>query len=132
VLIEPARPGGYVVKIRSGRVLTVPELGGLADLGVSAALDGELVTGTGRMDDIYAFAPALATRRRRTPVTFVAFDAVYVDGEDLTGRAHVVRRAVLEGLGFAGPAGRRCRAGRERTQRCCWKRTRSRTWRACW
>jgi bifunctional non-homologous end joining protein LigD len=103
VLIDPGRPGGYVVKSRSGRVLTVPELGGLADLGVSVALDGELVTGAGRMDDFYALAPALAARRRRTPVTFVAFDAVYVDGEDLTGRPYVQRRAVLEGLEFAGP-----------------------------
>jgi bifunctional non-homologous end joining protein LigD len=38
------------------------------------------------------------------PVTFAAFDVLYLDGETVTRRPYVERRALLEGLMLTGPA----------------------------
>jgi bifunctional non-homologous end joining protein LigD len=46
----------------------------------------------------------LSRGRARTPVTFAAFDVLYLDGETVTGKPYLERRALLEGLGLTGPA----------------------------
>jgi bifunctional non-homologous end joining protein LigD len=38
------------------------------------------------------------------PVTFAAFDVLYLDGETVTRQPYVERRALLEGLGLTGTA----------------------------
>ena len=75
-------------------------------------LDGELVACHGRPFDFYGLAlrlssnaPASVARSRaRMPVTFAAFDVLYLDGETVTRQPYVERRALLEGLGLTGPA----------------------------
>lgn len=88
--------------------VTFPELHGLA--GRDLLLDGEVVAFA---DGIPSFA-ALAERmhvssaRRagqlaeRTPVTYLVFDVMRLDGRDLAREPLSVRREVLEGLGLAG------------------------------
>ncbi len=115
--VEPKRDGWralvYVdervtVRTRSGRLITesVPELAGLSDVlgGRQALIDGELVAGQGRPCDFYRLAPSLASRRTRSPVTFVAFDVLYLDGDSLLDRPYADRRRLLEDLGLVGPA----------------------------
>jgi ATP-dependent DNA ligase len=92
-----------VARTRTGRRLDLPKLRPLAELGLAVALDGELVAGAGRMPNFYAVAPSVALRRRTTPMTFVAFDITYLDG-DLTGHGYEERRSALEALEFSGPA----------------------------
>jgi bifunctional non-homologous end joining protein LigD len=43
-------------------------------------------------------------RREEAPVTYLAFDLLYLDGESLTERPYTERRELLEGLGLAGEA----------------------------
>jgi ATP-dependent DNA ligase len=38
------------------------------------------------------------------PVTFAAFDVLYLDGETVTRRPYLERRALLEGIGLTGTA----------------------------
>ena len=40
----------------------------------------------------------------QVPVTFVAFDLLYLEGEDLTGRPLVERKGLLDDLHLVGPA----------------------------
>jgi bifunctional non-homologous end joining protein LigD len=66
-------------------------------------LDGELVTGGGRLTDFYRVGPTLA-RRRPVPghsITFAAFDVLWWDGTLMTRRSYAARRAVLDSLGLA-------------------------------
>ena len=75
-------------------------------------LDGELVARQGRPFEFYGLAPrlsahapaAVACRLARMPVTFAAFDVLYLDGETVTRQPYVERRALLEGLDLTGPA----------------------------
>ena len=46
---------------------------------------------------------AVEQRRRQTPVDFVAFDLVHLDGRDLRAAPYSERRELLAGLGFDGP-----------------------------
>jgi bifunctional non-homologous end joining protein LigD len=99
---------------RSGVEVTVayPEL---ALLGVGlpdAVLDGEMVVLTrgGRpsfttlAERMHVRDPARAARLAATlPATYMIFDLLRLDGEDLTGRPYAERRRRLEGLGLAGP-----------------------------
>src|SRR5438128_1469308 len=108
--------GDLTVRTRHGHNVTTsaPELAPMvtALAGRSVVLDGELVARQGRPFDFYGLAPRLsarapasvARRRARTPVTFVAFDVLYLDGETVTGKSYVERRALLERLGLTGPA----------------------------
>ena len=41
---------------------------------------------------------------RQVPVTFVAFDLLHIDGQDLTGLPLVERKQLLDELGLVGPA----------------------------
>ncbi|HEY4854796.1 MAG TPA: non-homologous end-joining DNA ligase [Streptosporangiaceae bacterium] len=106
--------GGLRLVSRNGRDMTraYPELAELAELAGQAGarrmvLDGEIV----------AFArgrPSFAGLQRRMvarepapylvaafAVTYLAFDIMYLDGQQLAGRPYVERRAILEALGLA-------------------------------
>lgn len=100
--------GALEVRTRTGRPVwdTVPELAGLLD-GVarpSVVLDGELVAHSGSPSSFYRLGrdggPAL---RSAVPLTFVAFDVLWLDG-DVTGCPYEHRRGLLEELELAGPA----------------------------
>jgi bifunctional non-homologous end joining protein LigD len=106
---------GLKVRTRSGRQVSdsLPELTGLVDAmcGRSAILDGELVTCVDDKIDFYSLLPRLAhTGRmarwaaREVPVTFVAFDLLHLDGEDLTCRPLVERKQLLDELQLVGPS----------------------------
>jgi bifunctional non-homologous end joining protein LigD len=80
---------------------------GIEALAVSGRvlLDGELVAGAGRASDFYALAPRLAgaPRRSAAPVSFWAFDLLWLDGDLLIDRPYAERRQALEHLHLAGP-----------------------------
>jgi bifunctional non-homologous end joining protein LigD len=78
-------------------------------------LDGELVVfdADGRPDrerlarrDKPGSDSAVRRRARGDPATYVIYDLLYLDGEDLTGAPYKRRRALLEDLGLDGPAWR--------------------------
>lgn len=99
---------------RSGRRIegSVPELAGLIDVvGThSMVLDGELVAGDGGPDSFYRLGGRLAAStptgvargRARAPLTFVAFDVLWLDGQLLVSQPYRVRRRLLESLKLAG------------------------------
>jgi bifunctional non-homologous end joining protein LigD len=107
--------GALKVRTRSGRQVSdsLPELEGLVDVlgGRPAVLDGELVAAPDGKLDFYSLRPRMAhTGRmarwaaREVPVTFVAFDLLHLDGEDLTGRPLLERKRLLDELHVVGPA----------------------------
>ncbi len=114
-LVFMAGDGGIRIRSRTGRDLTasVPELAGLAGaVGADAILDGELVVlGADARPDFYALGPRLAcTRpssiaraRRVAPVSFLAFDVLWLRGEALAPFPYRHRREVLESLSLVGP-----------------------------
>ncbi|MDQ3641322.1 MAG: hypothetical protein M3450_07630 [Actinomycetota bacterium] len=108
---------GLRIRTRAGRDVTgcFPELAPMAEAlrAPSAILDGELVVaGAGGRPDFYALTtrlaasrpPTVARLRRATPVTFVAFDLLWLDGELLIHRPFWERRQLLVALGVAGAA----------------------------
>jgi bifunctional non-homologous end joining protein LigD len=107
VTVDPALPGGVVVRTRRGHAITdsVAGVEALAGLGRRLVLDGELVAGAGTATDFYGLLPRIARRRHAgpAPVTFWAFDLLWVDDEPLLGRPYLERRARLEELPLAGP-----------------------------
>ncbi|MEV0143041.1 non-homologous end-joining DNA ligase [Streptomyces globisporus] len=110
--------GTILLRARSGTDITAayPEVLPLADaLGArSAVLDGEVVAldDQGRSDFErlqqrmgLVGSPAKAARvAARVPAHLMLFDVVHLDGRFLTGLPYAERRALLEGLGLAGPA----------------------------
>lgn len=94
------------VRTRGGHDLELPELSSLVEVGLRLVLDGELVAAAGRMNDFYAVAPTVAQRRRtrRPPLSFAAFDVLWLDGHDTTGLPYLQRRRLLEQLGLDGCA----------------------------
>ncbi len=103
--------GKVTVRTRTGRDVTsvLPELAGLTDALTdrTVVLDGELIVGAGRARDFYGLTPRMTHGPRRAGsgcrVTFVAFDVLHLDGRDVCSQPYVERRALLEGLGLAGP-----------------------------
>ncbi len=106
--------GDLVLTSRKGTGITVryPEVARLPDglTGHDAVVDGEIVLldAAGRPD-----FGALQSRMHRTgpevprlaaarPVSYLVFDLLAWDGEDLTARPYAERRARLDGLGLAG------------------------------
>ena len=75
------------VRTRTGRDITeyVDNLQALADLGRRFVLDGELVAESGRAGDFYRLGPNLRSSSRRD-ITFVAFDLLVLDDDNLCGR----------------------------------------------
>lgn len=106
VLADPGRPGGVVVRTRRGHVITesVPGIEALARIGQSLVLDGELVAGAGRASEFYALMPRIGNRGQKStiPVSFWAFDVLWLDGELLVDRPYADRRAMLEDLPLGG------------------------------
>jgi bifunctional non-homologous end joining protein LigD len=105
---------GRKVRTRAGRQVSdsLPELAGLADAlsGRSAILDGVIALVDGAVD-FYAMAPRMLYTGRQArwaatqvPVTFVAFDLLHLDGQDLTSRPLVERKQLLDDLQLVGPA----------------------------
>jgi bifunctional non-homologous end joining protein LigD len=107
--------GGLKVRTRSGRQVSssLPELEGLVDTlhGHTAILDGDLVACVDGAVDCYALAPRMMhTGRmarwaaREVPVTFVAFDLLHLDGEDVMGWPLLERKRLLDELHLVAPA----------------------------
>jgi bifunctional non-homologous end joining protein LigD len=110
VVVDPGRPGGVVVRTRRGHAITsaVPGMACLAELGRRMVLDGELVAGAGTAADFYGLLPHLVGRRRPgppAPVSFWAFDLLWIDDELLLDRPYVERRERLEDLRMSGQCG---------------------------
>ncbi len=99
--------GDVRVWTRRGHDLTarLPELAELADVvdDFPVVLDGELVAGQGRASDFYSVLSGVAARRRRVPLTFVAFDVLTFVGP-VIDQPYAKRRALLDDLDLHGPA----------------------------
>jgi bifunctional non-homologous end joining protein LigD len=97
--------GRVAVRTPPGHDITgsVPGIEALAAGGHDLLLDGELMAGAEWPSDVYAPAPRLAGRSRRpaTPVSFWAFDLLWLDGELLVDRPYLERRTTLEELPIA-------------------------------
>ena len=99
--------GALRLHARSGRDVTraYPELAGLATL-PGAVVDGEIVVLAGGVPSFEALAERMHVRdgararllAARSPVTFMAFDLLVLDGADLTRRPLDERRTALESL----------------------------------
>jgi bifunctional non-homologous end joining protein LigD len=94
---------------RPGReiALSLPELAPLVDVvPPGTVLDGELVAGSGRAWSFYRLGPLVASNpaRRRSPLAFAAFDLLASGTTRVMDLPYEERRALLEGLAFAGPA----------------------------
>ena len=91
----------------------MPELAAAAAAldGHQVVLDGELIAGDGLPPSFYRLggrmaasgALAIERGRRSTPVTFVAFDLLWLDGRFVLGDSYRQRRVALDALEFAGP-----------------------------
>ena len=88
----------------------------LARLGRRLVLDGELVADAGRAGDFYRLGPNLRSSGRRD-ITFVAFDLLVLDDENLCARPYSERRQMLEELDLNGPGWCTIRAARRSTRR---------------
>ena len=83
-----------------------PELAGLHDrlVATNAVLDGEIIALENGIPSFQALQHRMHLRRpadverasRSAPVTFMAFDLLYLDGEDLTGRPLDERQGLLD------------------------------------
>ncbi len=115
--IAYCRPGRVELKTRNLNEVTrqYPEVRRLSrQLGArDAVLDGELVAfdEEGRPSferlqrRIHQTAESVVRRRMKShPVTYVAFDLLYLDGRDLRAEPYVRRRELLEGLELNGPS----------------------------
>jgi bifunctional non-homologous end joining protein LigD len=92
------------LRVRSHRGWDMTELvPELAALPVSAILDGELVAfDPDGAPDFALICERMLMRRTGIRVTYMAFDLLTLDGQDLTGAPYVERRAQLEALGLNG------------------------------
>jgi bifunctional non-homologous end joining protein LigD len=106
------------VRLRSRTLLDVstqyPELQGLAEAlpRRQAILDGEVVALDGRGRASFELVQGrlgvtqravAAARAERTPIVYMMFDLLYLDGHDTTGLPYEERRGLLESLGLEGP-----------------------------
>ncbi len=111
--------GELMLRSRNDRDITrsYPELAPLGPVLAArdAVLDGEIVAFDAagrpsfeRLQERMHVDGAGAARERaaRTPVTYVIFDLLQLDGVAVLDRAYVERRALLEGLGLHGDAWR--------------------------
>ena len=110
VVVDPGLPGRVALRTRRGHGITsaVPGIEALAEIGHRVVLDGELVAGAGTAGDFYGLLPHLVGRRHPgppAPVSFWAFDLLWIDGEPLLDRPYLERRQRLEELHLTGPCG---------------------------
>lgn len=114
-IVVLASPDGVVVTNRRGGEITgtYPELAGMAEALAphSVVLDGEVVafnekgqTSFQRLQRRMHVIKPPARLLADTPVAFVAFDVLWLDGELLVDRPQTERRQVLDGLGIKGRA----------------------------
>ena len=114
-VIAVVEPAGVVLTNRRGGEITdtYPELSGLAGALAphSAVLDGEVVTfnekgqtSFQRLQRRMHVVQPTARLRVETPVSFVAFDLLWLDGELLVDRPQLERRRLLDSLGIKGQA----------------------------
>jgi bifunctional non-homologous end joining protein LigD len=74
-------------------------VGFLTELPVRAILDGELVAlDADGKPDFPLLCERVLVRRLLTPLTFMAFDVLSVDGESVTSQSYRERRRILEDL----------------------------------
>jgi len=94
--------GAVTVRTRTGRDITdrVEHLQGLATAGRRLVLDGELVADAGKAGDFYRLGPNLRASR---DITFVAFDLLVLDNDNLCDRPYSDRRQALDALDLVGP-----------------------------
>jgi bifunctional non-homologous end joining protein LigD len=103
--------GAVTIHTRRGRNATssFPELACLADAlnGRRVVLDGELVAARNDRIDFWAIGGRWhASESRRSPVAFLAFDVLWVDGERVTHEPLRERKAILADLNLDGLAWR--------------------------
>lgn len=107
VLADPGLPGGAVVRTRRRHDITgsLPGIEALGGIGRSLVLDGELVAGAGRASEFYSLMPVVGKRSNgvTAPLSFWAFDVLWLDGELLVDRSYADRREALESLPLDGP-----------------------------
>lgn len=114
-VVAVVEPDGVVLLNRRGGEITptYPELAGLAGALAphSAVLDGEVVTfnekgqtSFQRLQRRMHVAKPTSRLLAETPVVFVAFDVLWLDGELLVDRPQSERREILDSLAIKGPA----------------------------
>jgi bifunctional non-homologous end joining protein LigD len=73
----------------------------LAQLPVSAVIDGELVAlDPDGKPDFPELCQSVLMRQRSTPLTFIAFDVLSVEGRNVMSLPHGKRREILKDLGL--------------------------------
>jgi bifunctional non-homologous end joining protein LigD len=112
--VAAVRGGALGLTSRKGTDITVryPEVGRLPDglVGHDAVLDGEIVAmdENGRPDfgvlqnRMHRTGPEVGRMAAAMPVTYLVFDLLSWDGEDLLARPYAERRERLDALGLAG------------------------------
>jgi bifunctional non-homologous end joining protein LigD len=112
--VAAVRGGVLTLRSRKGTDITVryPELGRLPDVLAAhdAVVDGEIVAmdPAGRPDfgalqnRMHRTGPEVGRMAAADPVTFLVFDLLSWDGEDLLDRPYAERRERLDDLGVAG------------------------------
>lgn len=91
------------VRSRRGWDMT-KHVGFLDELPVRAVLDGELVAlDEDGKPDFPLVCERVLMKRRTIALTFMAFDVLRLDGEDVTRLPYGERRRILEGLQLHGP-----------------------------
>jgi bifunctional non-homologous end joining protein LigD len=112
--VAAVRGGALGLTSRKGTDITVryPEVGRLPDglAGHDAVLDGEIVAmdENGRPDfgalqnRMHRTGPEVSRMAAAMPVTYLVFDLLSWDGEDLLARPYAERRERLDALGLAG------------------------------
>jgi len=114
-IIAEVTPGGVTLRNRRGGEVTshYPEVAGLAAALAPhrAVLDGEVVAfnekGQSSFQRLQRRMHVLRPSARlvaETPVVFVAFDLLWLDGESRVERPQTERRAALDALALKGPA----------------------------
>jgi bifunctional non-homologous end joining protein LigD len=93
------------LRVRSRRGWDMSEhVGFLAQLPVRAVLDGELVAlGEDGKPDFPQLCECVLMRHPSTPLTYMVFDVISVEGEPVVSQPYSERRRILESLGLDAP-----------------------------